>query len=318
MFAELFLVFFVLLLSPPSCACKNHFQSVEDISATLRSLENVADFYRRNMDKINLDSIFGLRIAEGIFTKILQKLYQGDSPKSQHFVELQTLLSLVKKTATLALPHIEVYNSEYYHNFKPAVDKPWKSFKDFRKMRLKPEQKYSLDNGNGFPNGKNFSEKVSDKCLTEIIGTASEHKDPCYVSADCLKLMTSNNLQRYGNTHQVLYFLFGIESGCSDVLERELKKSSHSLNKDNRSYVDRFLEEKCVQIFNEFRQLEPNVVSAGETDLFLEQGLVCGILGFEDFLTHKILENILSWQNIEHGCFGTETADQVIFFRNIN
>ncbi|CAF5024376.1 unnamed protein product, partial [Rotaria magnacalcarata] len=46
-------------------------------------------------------------------------------------------------------------------------------------------------------------------------------------------------------------------------------------------------------------------------DLFLEQLLLCSIIGYEDFLRFDWLDMILSWQEPKYGCFSSasETAE---------
>lgn len=302
-------VLLVLLISQSlySTSHKNHNGGQVDVSRILSSLEKVVDFYARNIDKVNLDSIFGLRVAEGCITKILNEFQNGNDRETRLLrTRMTSLLKTVKKMAIDALPHLNEYQPEYYRKFKPIVESPWMLFEDFRKLNMNVKRKSTLVDGNGSFNGKNFNERISDKCMTELMGTAAGQKNSCNVSVDCLKIMTSPKLRHYGNTHQVLYFLLGFETGCRHILEREMKKSPHHWGGENRSSNDNFLEKKCEQIFHEMKALEPNVVSNGNTDLFLEQGLVCGILGFKDFLSRETLRNIINWQDRDHGCFGTE------------
>ena len=40
-----------------------------------------------------------------------------------------------------------------------------------------------------------------------------------------------------------------------------------------------------------------------QKDLYMEQAMVCGSMGFHDFLSSERLRNILSWQRSD-GCFG--------------
>jgi hypothetical protein len=271
------------------------------IDRTVKSLENVVDFYEKNFDKVNLDSIYGLRIAEGSVANILNTLPIDHSL-------LQKLVSLhnrMMNAADKALPYLKEYQGDYYRQFKPMIDKPWSYFQDFRRM----ENKRGLSKLGHFENG-HFNEKISDKCLTEMIGTNAHSKHPCHISFDCLKMMTSSNLRRYGNTHQILYFLLGYQTGCRVIAERKFQKFRGHLKINDVSNVAEFLEKKCEQIFVEMNQLKENLVANGDggTDLFMEQGLVCSILGYEDFLDHTILKNIFIWQDRELGCFGRKSS----------
>ena len=269
------------------------------IARTIKTLENVVDFYVKNVDKVNLDSVYGLRVAEGSLRTILLSVDRDN----QHFRKLHALHNTMMTAAEKSLPYLMEYQSNYYNEFKPIVDKPWTIFDDFRRLK----NKSTLSNGHVF-RGKSFDEKSSDKCMSEMIGTGAHDTSPCHVSLDCLKLMTNSKTKRYGNTHQILYFLLGDQTGCRHIVEKEFQKFWVYRKKKNVLNVDNFLEQKCQQILVEMNALKENVVANGDTDLFLEQGLVCGILGYEEFLHFDILENIFLWQDKEYGCFGTETS----------
>ena len=264
---------------------------------TVKSLQNVADFYADNIDKVNLDSIYGLRVAQGCLESILEVL----SVDSYFLPKIASLHKIIKNASEHALPYLKNYQPDYYNQFKPIVDKPWTIFRDFRRLASKSGI-WNLEHFN------DFDEKVSDNCMSEITGTSPHSKRPCHVSLDCLKLMTSNNMRRYGNTHQILYFLIGFQTGCRHVVEKEFQKFRRYLEIGNIVNVDTFLETKCAQILVEMNELKQNVLAHHDTDLFMEQGFVCGLLGYEDFLHRDILEKIFVWQDKEHGCFGTEDS----------
>ena len=265
---------------------------------TVKSLEVVADFYKTNFDKVNLDSIYGLRVAQGSLATILKTLPTDHSL----FQKLRSLHITMTNAAEKALPYLKEYQPDYYYLFKPVVDKPWSIFQDFKKMKNKTTP------SNPELSEHYFDEQISDNCMTEMIGTNANSKHPCHVSFDCVELMTSNDLKRYGNTHQILYFLFGYQTGCRTIIEKKFQKFCRYLKKHDILNVHTFLEGKCGQILVEMNQLEENVVVNGDTDLFMEQGLVCSILGYEDFLDRTILENIFLWQDKELGCFGRKNS----------
>lgn len=268
------------------------------LGRSVKSLGRVLSFYVDNFDKVNLDSIFGLRVAEGSLVNILTEISENHS----HFQKLTFLHAMTKNAAEKALPYLKDYQPEYYNQFKPVVDKQWKIFQNFRKIREKVQRK----NLSHFEN--EFDEKVSDQCMTEILGTSPTSKHPCHISLSCFKLMTSDYQRRYGSTHQVLYFLLAFQTGCRQVVEKNFQKFRGYLNKTDILSVDEFLEEKCEQILEEMTEQTKYVMTNGHTDLFMEQGLVCGILGFENFLDISILKSIFHWQDAENGCFGKENS----------
>ena len=42
-------------------------------------------------------------------------------------------------------------------------------------------------------------------------------------------------------------------------------------------------------------------------DLFMEQGAVCGLLGYHEFLSVKRLRDVIKWQ-LPSGCYGDVVA----------
>ena len=300
MFCAIFTVLVRWFILHSSAARGSH-QVKSDVltDRAVKSLENVVDFYKNSFDKVNLDSIYGLRVAQGSLATLLKTLPIDHSL----FQKLTSLHDTMTNAAEKALPYLKEYQPDYYYQFKPVVDKPWSIFQDFKKMKNKTTRPSNPELSEHY-----FDEQISDNCMTEMIGTNAYSKHPCHVSFDCMKLMTSDDLKGYGNTHQILYFLFGYQTGCRTIIEKKFPKFCGFLKKCNILNVDKFLERKCGQILVEMNQLKENVVINGDTDLFMEQGLVCSILGYEDFLDRTILENILLWQDKEYGCFGRKNS----------
>ena len=46
---------------------------------------------------------------------------------------------------------------------------------------------------------------MSDKCMTELIGSHKSYGASCDISSECVVLMTSPGLVGYGITHQLLW-----------------------------------------------------------------------------------------------------------------
>ncbi|XP_028403299.1 UPF0764 protein C16orf89 homolog [Dendronephthya gigantea] len=292
--ALLFLM--LIMLSNFSLALTSH-KLERYIDRTIKSLENVVGFYVNNVDKVNLDSIYGLRVGQGAIASILLH-------DNHRFHKLKSLHNVMKNTAEKSLPYLKEYQRNYFNMFKPIVEKPWKLFSGFRQVKNMALTFSTKSNAKSKHFTQHFTEKISDKCMTEMTGTSAHSHNPCKVSLDCLKLMTSNELRGYGNTHQILYFLVGLQTGCRHIIEKEFQKFHGYLKQNHIFNVDDFFEKKCAQIFVEMKKLSKNVVMGYNTDLFMEQGLVCAILGFENFLDPTTLENIFIWQDKELGCFG--------------
>ena len=110
-----------------------------------------------------------------------------------------------------AMPFLQQSSPEYYQKFKKQVSYPWSNFKPFTNKKLSAKQH------NSKPQKRegliNFNEETSDRCMTELTGTAkgSAFGQPCQISDECWDLMlpASEGTQGYTLTHQALFFQLG-------------------------------------------------------------------------------------------------------------
>ncbi|KAK7485388.1 hypothetical protein BaRGS_00023336, partial [Batillaria attramentaria] len=116
--------------------------------------------------------------------------------------------------------------------------------------------------------------------------------EKCNVTKACWDMMTQEGRARYSVTHQTLYFIMMQKTGCVEDVERQVGVKIEDIE-------DRM----CGSIYNEARkEAEGERVEEMTQDLFLEQVLVCGCLGYEDFLRRDWIEMVLRWQT-GTGCF---------------
>ncbi|XP_055918975.1 UPF0764 protein C16orf89 homolog isoform X2 [Eupeodes corollae] len=127
----------------------------------------------------------------------------------------------------------------------------------------------------------------SDRCIGQLGSTKT-----CVISSKCVSMMISQE-QAYGyhKTHQLLFLLFMLLKGCSNYLPH------------NKS-IDVIIAEKCSDIYHEQMILLSSGVPNDYKDLFIEQSLFCGIVGYSEFLAIAQLKSIPLWQST-NGCFKT-------------
>lgn len=112
--------------------------------------------------------------------------------------------------------------------------------------------------------------------------------------------MTSSNTKDYRLTHQLLWFLVGKTIGC---IEKDLA------NRHLHSLEDYF----CANIYHDAQY---NLVNSINQDLFLEQLLLCSIIGYEDFIRLDWFRTILSWQHPQYACF-SDQSETIRFHRHL-
>ena len=107
--------------------------------------------------------------------------------------------------------------------------------------------------------------------------------------------MTSPMSKDYRLTHQLLWFLIAKNIDCID--------QDLTTNKQLNSFEDYF----CTNIYEDAKI---NLFNNINQDLFLEQLLLCSIIGYEEFLRFDWFNTILTWQDSKYGCFND--ASEVI------
>ena len=113
----------------------------------------------------------------------------------------------------------------------------------------------------------------------------------CFISRPCWDMMTSPMSKDYRLTHQLLWFLIAKNIGCLDPKDVPKAASRHFL-----SFQDQF----CANMYEDARvNLKQNL----NQDLFLEQLLLCSIVGYDEFLRLDWFETVLTWQHPEYACF---------------
>ncbi|XP_022798729.1 UPF0764 protein C16orf89-like [Stylophora pistillata] len=277
---------------------RNDAMTEEVISA----LERVLDFYEREYKSINLDGIFGLRVAEGALLSIIKDVQDGQLRVEDNVLNrVKDLYNKASQIAGLALPYLQRTAPEYFEKFRKQVADPWLNFKPFTNKKLMKKEYNSEIRRTAI----NFDESTSDQCMSGLTGTGSDGNQPCQISDKCWELISADGTQGYALTHQALFFQLGEVQGCTPVLLKRLEQSNIKGGLEgiyNRICSNMYPEMLAIE---QKRTLEKNNY---HRDLFMEQAMVCGSMGYGDFLSAEWLKKILSWQR-QDGCFGQMKRD---------
>lgn len=262
--------------------------------ATL-ALEKVLDFYNHRYHTVNIDSLLGLQVTEGILRKILIDIENFDGKAevaTAKFISLIRKMFLhTKKIFEKSVPIVREDNIQVFQMFHKIISKPWQLFHPFQKLSRhnlsKPLKNYIFDG------------PTSDHCISLLLKDNNGYSS-CNITDSCWQFETQKDVDGYTPTHQVLYFLFGLGEGCESTFN--MKFLENGVNKS----VQAFLHELCENILQTAEELwEDSIFLEFEKDLFMEQALVCSLAGYEDFLNERYFDVILRWQ-IDIGCFGTQ------------
>ncbi|XP_055837213.1 uncharacterized protein LOC129905698 isoform X2 [Episyrphus balteatus] len=131
----------------------------------------------------------------------------------------------------------------------------------------------------------------SDKCMSQLGSTKT-----CVISSKCVSMMISQEpAYGYHKTHQLLFLFMTVLKSCSNLIPH------------NRS-IDVIIAEKCSDIYKEQMILMEYGIPNDYRDLFMEQSLFCGIMGYSEFLSMTLLKPIPRWQS-SNGCFNSKSTE---------
>jgi hypothetical protein len=113
-------------------------------------------------------------------------------------------------------------------------------------------------------------------------------------------MMTSPKTKDYRLTHQLLWFLIAKNIGCI----------KQNLANKKLDYLEDYF---CTNIYEDAKY---NLINSNNQDLFLEQLLLCSIIGYEEFLRFDWFNTILTWQDPDYSCF-SDASETIRFHRQI-
>ena len=271
------------------------------LNDTVQVMERLLSFYEDQVNAVNLDAIYGLRVAEGALAVSLREhgetFWQAAETRNI-YKRLNRLHQLAGSINNRAQASIEKQATDYYYKFKDIVVKPWSFFRDFGYRKLPVDEVKVIKVKN---ETSTWDESASDRCMSEVMGTSPKHTK-CSFTPACMNAITDLNQVNYGPTHQILFLTLALMYGC------EVKYSKFITQRLGYD-VEGLIENRCVRVMSEIVGLEETGVEVSARDLYMEQAFVCALHGYEEFLNLIRLGNILSWQR-DVGCFG-ELKDEV-------
>ncbi|XP_056609238.1 UPF0764 protein C16orf89 homolog isoform X2 [Triplophysa dalaica] len=152
-----------------------------------------------------------------------------------------------------------------------------------------------------------YDEHLSDKCMTLLLGTWKDNGTPCIVTKSCRDVMTQFGCPHYSLSHQLLYFMIGTLKGCSRMLKGDMRLSRVNIT------VNHYRRIFCSNMIKSNQESFKNGLTSQMQDIFIENILLCGLVGFSDFYKLEWLQSILILQDQEVGCFGKEDDISQIF-----
>jgi hypothetical protein len=169
-----------------------HNENQEMINAIYDQLMMVLEFLEENYDSVNIDGLFGIRIAEGMIISI-------EKHSTESMIQKYKIRDIESRLKTLAskIFEIEIKRSpEYAQNFKILIGKPYKASKlNHKKNKLFARLDFDiLKSTKSNPiSVTNFNEQFSDKCYSILLDKYRDPIDNCQTNDECLEYYTASD-----------------------------------------------------------------------------------------------------------------------------
>ncbi|CAF2418497.1 unnamed protein product [Rotaria sp. Silwood2] len=253
----------------------------------LTALQHLLTFFESDVNDLNLDGLYGLRIAQGQLDA-LHEILTSTSNENHHLTDknkyIHSLSQQIERIANKSLTILAEAESSYLQRFILIASEPFRVEYEVRKIK-KNLFEHDL-------RSSDFDENESDSCFAQLLGSNNpSNSTKCFITQSCWNMMTSSMTKDYRLTHQLLWFLVAKNVGCIDN-----RLISNIANKNLKYLEDRY----CSNIYQD---AEINIKDDSNQDLFLEELLLCSIIGYEEFLRFDWFNTILTWQDSEYGCF---------------
>ncbi|XP_064653083.1 UPF0764 protein C16orf89 homolog [Lineus longissimus] len=261
----------------------------------LNSMGKLLDYLKANFKDLNVDGLFGLRIAQGQILAALAEAKKGDFKLAPSIREkVDELVQVLNQLCEGSFRHIMAGGTAYSQRFKSIIFEPMSGIEGIYHVNdVLPKVSFNcLKN-----NIAHYNENAGDACFSLILGTA-KYMDKmtfpkCTVSQRCvdnflgeeaLKTMTG-----YFPTHSALYVYLARKNGCAGKIQAHLNRP-----------LTRVMADICSKAYAEAKLL---VHHFRFMDLFMETIVVCGGLsGFEEFYRRDWWDLVKFGQD-QTGCY---------------
>ncbi|XP_067859213.1 UPF0764 protein C16orf89 homolog [Heptranchias perlo] len=263
----------------------------QKLNDVISKLEKATFFFESTYDHINLDGVVGYRLLQAQLEDTLKRWSPSGPETASQRAKVDDLVRRLDITAIKAIKEIKANDPVYFNAFEQILHTNfWTLTPGWTQTDTKlvyPELRAT----------ECFGEDISDKCITQLLGTWKDYGVPCLETGICRRLMTALNCPDYSLSHQLLYFIIAEHKRCSSIVGAQHMESKASL------FIQDYKKIFCSNMMRRNLEIEDNDFPFYLRDLFMENIMLCGLVGFSDFYKARWLETILMWQQTT-GCFG--------------
>ncbi|KAF7257647.1 hypothetical protein EG68_05474 [Paragonimus skrjabini miyazakii] len=202
--------------------------------------------------------------------------------------ELIELQQLAEYTSRMGIHYVRLRTPEYFSRIGFFVSPhAWGLYYSPRKLNFSIEWTTDMSRDR-------WEEEECDSCMMELKRKTA--LNACNISEACWERVSQEKMSFYSLTHQVIYLMLGINSGCGFQMESMMKE------KDPTASLNHMLQTLCSRVAVEAQTIADAGFPAELRDLFMEHIGICGTAGFLELANPQWLDIIQSWQ-AESGCY---------------
>ncbi|XP_051995531.1 UPF0764 protein C16orf89 homolog isoform X2 [Xyrauchen texanus] len=271
------------------------------IDNILMSLSKGITYFDEQGRHINLDGVVGYTILQAQLREATRTWPHSDFLSLSQRSAAVSMLKRLNRSLSTALYALQGTDPKYFKEFEPILDSSFWSL---------PAEWSSTDPSLAYTSVRTmecYDEYLSDKCMTLLLGTWKDNGTPCIITQSCRDTMTQFGCPHYSLSHQLLYFMIGKMKGCSRMLKGDMRLSRVNIT------VEHYQRIFCSNMMKSNQDIFRNGLPGQMQDIFIENILLCGLVGFSDFYKLDWLQSIVIWQDQEVGCFGKEEDISQVF-----
>ncbi|XP_068945992.1 UPF0764 protein C16orf89 homolog [Petaurus breviceps papuanus] len=270
----------LMLLLPPLSLQKSE-TKVAMGKVILSALEKATFYFEKRYREFNLDSLMGFLMLKEQLTEVLKK-WTHDSHLKSLTLSVEEILKRLSVIIPRAKVFLKIVDFKYLTEFQETLQP------DFWKLSHSWSHTNTSMIYSKFGNSKPFPAKLSDSCMTLLLGTKEKNGQPCRVTDYCMGIMTAPGKSGEELVRQLFYFLIA-----------KMKECSNDIFLRSKYYMDIF----CANMMELNLKTEKNGFSFQNKNFFMTYIMLCGFSGYSDFYKIQWIKTILKWQNAEEGCY---------------
>ncbi|XP_058851822.1 UPF0764 protein C16orf89 homolog isoform X2 [Acipenser ruthenus] len=268
------------------------------VGELLLALEKAAVFFEKEFRHTNLDGVVGFQILNVEVKEALRRWPHTDPGNIHQISRVKRLVKRLNSIIAQAVLRLQESDPTYYREFEPILGADFWTVPHMWNTS-NPALVYPA-----FREVECFDEKLSDKCMTLLLGTGKYNGTPCIVTNSCRNIMTRFGCPDYSLSHQLLYFMFGEMRGCYNILQGERRESRANLTDHDYKMIF------CSNMMKCNVEFENNGFPIQRRDIFMENkkershGLERNLLGTTN--SHKRVKR--REKTLKDGCYSHMTA----------